>query len=161
MPKNLSTNFDEFVNENVSKPKRVNKSDVKSAVIECLSSSDKKMNISEIAKATGFKHDNVYVAVVETENIKSKKFGDILYWYINENQTDPHKKINVSTSKKIDEVFLKSWEDDCKNNPSNRKIFLTMKEHREYVQKQVGTPTPRKPRAAKSPKGTVRTRRKK
>lgn len=158
MPKNISTNFNEFVNENVNR-KRVNKDDVKSAVLECLNKSDKKLNISDIAKITGHKPDNVYVAVVELDEVKSKKCGESLYWYINENQSDPMKKIEIKTSKPVDPIFLKNWEDDVKNNPSNRKIFLTMEEHREYVQKQNGnkvvpskkrkTATKTRPRAVK------------
>lgn len=158
MPNNISTKFDEFVNENV-KPKRVNKNDVKTAVLECLTNSDKKLNVSEISKITGHKPDNVYVAVIELKETKSKKCGDILYWYVNENQQDPPKKVEVKTSKPIDPIFLKNWEDDVKNNPSNRMIFLTMEEHMEYVQKQSGNkvvPKKRKTVAKSRPKAVKR-----
>lgn len=158
MPNNISTTLNEFVNENISKTKRVNKTDVKIAVLECLSKSDKKLNMSEISKITGFKTDNIYVAITEIKEAKSKKINDISYWYINESQVDPAKKVVVG-AKAVDPIFMQIYEDD-KNNPSGRKIFLSMEEHKAYVQKQNGTTV--KPREKKTAtKGVSRTRRKK
>jgi len=159
MPNNISTTLNEFVNENITKTKRVNKTEVKQAVLECLSKSDKKLNMSEISKITGFKTDNVYVAVTEIKEAKSKNINDISYWYINENQVDPPKKVVVG-AKSVDPIFMKMYEDD-KNNSSGRKIFLSMEDHKAYVEKQNGGTTV-KPREKKiATKGVSRTRRKK
>lgn len=139
MPENISTNFEQFVNENIAKPKKVNKSEIKIIVTECLSSSDKKMSLFEISKSTGIKTDNVYIALIANKEIKSKKIGDVLYWYIKENQLDPQKKIAEKPSA-TDPIFMKLYEDDVKNNPNNRKIFLSTNERLEYDQKKSGQP---------------------
>ena len=139
MPKNISTNFEQFVNENIAKPKKLNKSEIKSLVTECLSTSDKKMSVFEISKSTGIKNDNVYISLIANKEIKSKKIGDSLYWYINENQIDPQKKIE-DKPKGNDPIFMKIYEDDVKNNPNNRKVFISTEERLEYDQKRSGQP---------------------
>jgi hypothetical protein len=109
------------------------KSQIKKDVYDCLSKSDKKMSIFDISKATGYKTDNVYVIVVDIKDIKFKKIGDIIHWYLNEDQIDPPIKIIDKKSKKsIDPVFLKIYENDKKNSPNNRRIFLSPEEHQDY-----------------------------
>lgn len=135
MPKNISTTLEGFVNENITKTKRVNKNDIKSAVLECLSKSDRKLSMGEIGKITGQKTDNVYIALIDIAEAKSKKCNDILYWYINESQVDPPKKVRSGVGiKPVDPLFMKIYEDD--KNSSDRKIFLSMEDHQEYIRKQ-------------------------
>lgn len=141
MPKNISTGFDEFVNENVKKVK-VSKDKVNKEVFEVLSNSDKKLNISEISKLTGHKTDNVYVALIGIKEAKSRKINDILYWYFNENQSDPIFKAIVK--KDIDPAFMKLYEKDLKN--PTRNIFLSADEYQAYRQKDIVVKPKRKRR---------------
>ena len=106
MPTDVSTDFNEFVNKN-TKPK-LDKKKIKIDVLECLSNSVEKMSIYDISKSTGYKTDNVYVAIVESKETKSKNIDNVLYWYINENQIDPPKKIIAGVEhKKVDPLFIK------------------------------------------------------
>ena len=138
MPKNISTTLDGFVNENITKTKKVNKDIVKNSVLECLSNSDKKLSISEIGKLTGQKTDNVYIALIDITEAKSKKCNDILYWYVNESQVDPQKKSNVpivNNNNTVDDIFKKIYDTDLKSG-KDRKIFLSMEDYQAYIQKQ-------------------------
>lgn len=128
MPKNISTNFDEFVNENLPK-KKVTKQEIKNNVFECLSKSKDKLNIPNISKLTGHKTDNVYVAVIGIKEAKSKKFGDMIYWYVNEDQKDPIINKKIKNITKTD-TLLESW---LKNDePNSRKIFRNEEDYMQH-----------------------------
>lgn len=75
MPTDVSTDFNEFVNKN-TKPK-LDKKKIKIDVLECLSNSVEKMSIYDISKSTGYKTDNVYVAIVESKETKSKNIDNV------------------------------------------------------------------------------------
>jgi hypothetical protein len=130
MPKNLDTNLEEFVEKN---PKnKPNKSQIKSDVLECIKNSDRKMSVFEISKSTGYKADNVYIAIIETKEFKSKNIKGTAYWYFDENQIDPIIISKVIEKKKTDPLFLEIYERDKKNSPNNRRIFLSSDERQEY-----------------------------
>jgi hypothetical protein len=129
MPKNLSTKYEDFVNENLPMKKKPTKQEIKNQVFECLTKSDKKLSLHEISTQTCQKTDNVYVAIIGIKEVKSKKIGDINYWYINENQKDPIvvKKVSAQKTDPMLERWLK--EDD----PNNRKIFRNHEDYMQYV----------------------------
>jgi len=129
--KNIS-NFDEFVNENLPE-KKVTKQDIKNDIFECLSKSDKKLTMLDISKQTGYKTDNVYVAIISIKEARSKKIGDILYWYINENQKDPviKKSENVSKIDPLMENWLKN------DDPKNRKVFRNDADYMQYKNSKI------------------------